>query len=291
MKGAFGLDLGHPLITSVMLPLTLAIVLTGTLRAVAVGERSQRIAASAIGLALIIAHGLTFGAPTWPAQSGPEKLALLFVLLLLGGIVLDIMLAGRIVTAAAACLAVLALTLWLAWPQLMRSEPGLLLQLTLVALLGLACLAMLGKTPANGTNRPAMLVVTALTLAGASFNAGSLLLMQVALALAAAIGGFALWNWPNARLPFHATGVAVSGIGCLALALLLVLLTEIRPWALLPLPLVFAAGSVVRRLPMPRRLSRRALEPVFITLIGLLPMLATIMLAQSPVSADDLYYQ
>ena len=291
VKEAFGLDLGHPLIASVLLPLALAIVLTGVLRPIAVGRRSRRIAAGAVGLALIMAHGFTFGAPVWPAQSGSEKLALLFVLLLVGGIVLDMFLAGRILTTAAACLAVLAVTLWLAWPQLMRWEPGLILPLTLVALLGLACLAMLGKTPADGTNRPATLVIAALALAGASFNAGSLVLMQVALALAAAIGGFALWNWPSARMPFHLAGVAVGGIGCFALALLLVLLTEIRPWALLPLPLVFAAGPVSGYLPVPQRLSRTSLEPVYIVLIGLVPMLATVVLAQPPVSTDDLYYR
>jgi hypothetical protein len=199
--------------------------------------------------------------------------------------------ADRFWTAAAAFLAVLAVTLWLAWPQLRRGESGLLAQLTLISLLGLACLAMLGKAPATGTNRPVVLVIAALALAGASFNAGSLVLMQVALALAAALGGYALWNWPNARTPFYAAGVAVGGIGCFALALLMVLLTEIRPWALLPLLLVFAAGSVSTHLPVPRRFARTAVEPVYIVLIGLVPMLATVMLAQPPASANDLYYR
>lgn len=284
------MDLDHPLTASVLLPLLLATALTGALRTVP-GERGRRVAAGAVGLALILAHLLAFGAPAWPAQSGIEKLPLLFILLLVGGFVLDMIPAGRVLIAIASCLAVPGVTLWLAWPQLERGDPGLIGLLVLAALLGLACLAMLAKTPANGTNRPAMLIVAALGLAGAGFNAGSLVLMQVALALAAALGGFALWNWPAVRLPFHATGVAVGGIVCFALALLLILLTDIRPWALLALPPIFAAAFVSRYLPVPRRLSRAAVEPVYIVLIGMVPMVAAILLAQPPAPADDLYYR
>jgi hypothetical protein len=136
-----------------------------------------------------------------------------------------------------------------------------------------------------------MLIIAALGLAGAGFNAGSLVLMQVALALAAALGGFVLWNWPTVRLPFQAAGVAVGGIVCFALALLLILLTDIRPWALLPLPLIFAAAPVSRHLPVPRGLSRVAVEPVYVVLVGLLPMVAVILLAQPPAPANDLYYR
>jgi hypothetical protein len=285
------LDLDHPLIASVLLPLLLATALTGVLRLIPAGQRGRHVAASAVGLALIGAYVLTFGAPAWPARSGIEKLPMLFILLLAGGFVLDMIIAGPILTGIAACLGVPAVTLWLAWPQLERGESGLMALLALAALLGLACLAMLAKTPANGTNRPAMLIVAALGLAGAGFNAGSLVLMQIALTLAAALGGFALWNWPIARLPLSVAGVAVGGIGCFALALLLVLLTDIRPWALLALPLVFTANFLSKRLPVPRRLSRTAVEPVYIVLIGLVPMVATILLAQPPAPADDLYYR
>lgn len=284
------MDLDHPVIASVLLPLLLATALTGVLR-VNSGERGRRVAAGAVGLAMIVAHWLAFGAPTWPVHSGTEKLALLFLLLLVGGVVLDMILAGHVLTATATGLAVLAVTLWLAWPQLLRGESGLIPLLTLAVLLGLSCLWTLAKTPANGTNRPVVLIVAALGLAGASFNAGSLMLMQVALALAAALGGFVLWNWPAARLPFHAAGIAVGGLGCLALALLLLLLTDIRPWALLALPLIFAAAPVSRRLPVPRQLSRAAVEPVYIVLIGLLPMVAAVLLAQPPAPTDDLYYR
>lgn len=285
------MDLGHPLVTSVLLPLVLASALTGLLRLVLSAERGRRLATSAVGLALLVAHLVAFGAPQWPAQSGIEKLPLLFAMLLAGGIVADILRPGRILMVVTVCLAVAAVTGWLAWPQLIRWESGLIPLLTMASLLGLFSLAGLVNAPPESANRPAMIVIAALGLAGASFNAGSLVLMQVALALAAAVGGFGLWIWPVARLPFHGAGVAVGGIGCFAVALLLILLTGIRPWALLAIPLIFAADIPSRRLPVLARFNRAAIEPLYIVLIGLVPMMAAIVLAQSPAPADDLYYR
>jgi hypothetical protein len=76
------------------------------------------------------------------------------------------------------------------------------------------------------------------------------------------------------------------------LTLLLLLLTRIPPAALLPLPLVFAAGLVGRRLPVPRRIKRVVLEPVYVFAIALIPAVVVILLAQ-PAAApiDNLYYR
>jgi hypothetical protein len=285
------LDLGHPLVASVLLPLVLASGLTGLLRLALSAESGRRLATGAVGFALLVAHLVAFGAPHWPAQSGIEKLPLLFAMLLAGGMVADLLRPSRFLVAITVCLAMVAVTGWLAWPQLIRGESGLIPLLTMASLLGLFSLAGLANAPPESANRPAMLVIAALGLAGASFNAGSLVLMQVALALAAAVGGFALLNWPVARLPFHGAGVAVGGIGCFAVALLLILLTGIRPWALLTIPLIFAADISSRLLPVPARFTRAGIEPLYIVLIGLVPMIAAILLAQSPAPADDLYYR
>ena len=199
--------------------------LTGVLRWMLGAHWGKRLAATAVGVALLVAHALTFGAPVWPALSGVEKLPLLFVLLLAGGLAIEIWRPGRNAVAAVTVAAVVAIVLWLAWPQLGDGGMEMLWLLGPAAVLALA-----------------MIVLAALGLAGASFNAGSLTLLQAALALAAAVGGFALWNWPVPRLPFNVVGVAVGALGCFAVALLLLLLTEIRPWALLPLPLIFLSA-------------------------------------------------
>ena len=69
------------------------------------------------------------------------------------------------------------------------------------------------------------------------------------------------------------------------------LLTRIAPWALLPLPFVFAASALARRLPAPRGLGREVIEPVYIVLIGALPAALTVLLAAPAPATDDLYYR
>lgn len=285
------MDLNHPLIESVVLPLALVLLFTAALRHGLGPHRGRTLAAAAVGATVLIAWSLIFGAPTWPARSGIEKLPFIFALALAGGIAADMARPGRLVTAAAIVAAVVIIALWLGWPQLSGGDPEPLWRLAMAAVLAFGALAGLAATPPEGANRAAMLVAAALGLAGAAFNAGSLALFQVALALAAAVGGFGLWNWPTPRLPFGASGVAVAGLGCFALALLLLLLTQIRPWALLPLPLVFLSAALSRRLPVPGRLERTLVEPLYVVAIGLVPALLAILLAQAPPPTDDIYYR
>jgi hypothetical protein len=285
------LNLDHPLIASVLVPLALALALTAALRFTLGAQGREPLAAAAVGLALLVTHLLTFGAPVWPPQSGVQKLPLLFALLLAGGLAVDLLRPGRWVVGVAAMAAVAAMALWLAWPQLRGADLAIVLVLVPAALLGLAGLAGLVHAPAEGADRATVLVLSALATAGASFHAGSLVLFQVALSLAAVVGGFALWNWPRPRLPFAASAVAVGGLGLFAVALLLLLLTSIRPWALLPIPLVFGAGALARHLPVPAPLSRATIGPLYIAAMGLIPVVATILLAQAPSAPDDLYYR
>jgi hypothetical protein len=128
-------------------------------------------------------------------------------------------------------------------------------------------------------------------LAGASLNAGSLVLFQLALAAAAAVGGFALWSWPRPRLPFLASGVLAAGIGGFAIALLTLLLTDIRPWALVPIALVFLGDAAARRMPIPGRFQRSTVEPIYIVALGTLLAITASYLALQPSAGDELYYR
>jgi hypothetical protein len=285
------LDLSHPLVGSLLLPLSLALLAAGAWLLAARTEPARRPAAAVIGIALLASHIGVFGLPGWPVTSGPDKLPWLLAALLTGGLALDRLRAGPVAGLIATCIAIAATTLWLGWPQLVRGEAALVATLAGAALLGLACIGGLAATAADGAQRAAVIVVAALALAGAAFQAGSLSLMQVALALAASTGGFALWNWPRARLPLHTAGIAVGGIGGIAIALLLLLLTDIQPAALVAIAAICLAGPLSRRLPVPERWSRAAAEPVYIAVIGLLPLIAGVLLATPPALPDDPYYR
>ena len=284
------MGLNHLFVESVVFPLALTLALTPLLRRV-LGARGELLSAAAIGIALLVVYALIFGLPAWPAHTGTQKLPLIFLLALGGGMVLDISQPGRLAVAIASAAAIVGTALWLGWPQLKSDDSGVVLLLALTSLLALVCLAGVQRANEAGANRPAMIVLAALGLAGASLNAGSLALFQIALALAAAVGGFALWNWPQPRLPFAGSGMVVGALGCFAVALLLLLLTKIRPWMLLPLVLVFVSDAVSRRLPVPLRFRRTAIEPLFIVAIGSIPAVAVILLAGMSSSSDVLYYR
>jgi hypothetical protein len=92
-------------------------------------------------------------------------------------------------------------------------------------------------------------------------------------------------------LPFLAAGVLAAGIGGFAITLLTLLLTEIRPWALVPVALVFLSDTVARRMPVPGRFQRTTIEPIYIVALGFLAVLAASLLALVPSTGDELYYR
>jgi hypothetical protein len=284
-------DLSHPLAGSLLLPLVVALVLTGAMRW-GLGERiGVPLAAMGAGVGLLVALITILGEPVLPPRTGLQKLPLLVTAYLVVGVTMT-GLAPRRQAFYAALLPLVALSaLWLAWPQLTPAEAAVLIPLVLASLIGVGALVALREASADGVNAPGMLIAATLGLAGAAFNAGSLALFQAALAIAAAVGGFALWSWPRPRLPFSSAGLLPSGVGGLCVALLILLLTDIRPWALLPLALVFLGDLVARRLPVPGRFSRASVEPLYIVALAALPVAASIWLAQPPLPADSPYYR
>ena len=284
-------DLNHPVIESIFLPLVLTLALIASLQWNLGARWGKLIAGASIGMALLVADMLIFGLPVWPARSGMQKLPLILLLILVGGMFIDIVKPARIVVAAATTAAIPGIAMWLGWPQLESGDAGVILLLAVTSLVALLCLAGVVHAQPESANRPAMIVLAALGLAGASFNAGSLALFQIALALAAAVGGFALWNWPRPRLAFAGSGVSVGMLGCFALALLLLLLTQIRPWMISPLPLIFVSDVISRRLPVPVNLRRTTIEPLYIAAIGAVPLILSILLTEMPAASQDIYYR
>lgn len=271
------------------MPLLLAFMLTGALRFAFGATRGARLAAAGAAAAFLCAAWLIAGVNSWPPQTGVQKLPFIVAGGLLLGLVIDVATARRS-TVFAAALWLLASYAWIAWPRFARADSALAGILLAGYVLSVVALFRLTAETRPSVNVPVMLLVGALGLAGGALAAGSLALFQLALAAAAAIGGFALWNWPTARFPFDAAGVLGAGVGVLALAALILLLTEIRPWALLALAFVFLADPIARRLPV-GRLRRQSIEPIYVALLALVPAVVSVLLAAPPQPGDDLYYR
>jgi hypothetical protein len=282
------MDLNHPLLQSVAIPLAMALLGAGLLRAVLGATQGPRWALAAVGVAVVFASVWLLG---WrlPPGGAPEKLAWIFVGAWLLASVLNAVQAGPRGVWGVAVAAWLIVLWWLGADGVRGVAAGGVGALVLAALVR-------GVSQPAGT--AAMLVVASLGLAAQTLASGSLLLFQVGLLLAAAMGGGALWLWPKARVAFGAAWAAGMGLCWLALAQAVALLTSATPLALLLLALIFGAGLLVDRL-----LARRA-GPVTLPLwvaaaaavlvaaaLGAGALLPGTAPGVAPGGADDPYYQ
>jgi len=278
------IDWQHPLVQSLWLPLGLALVATGLLR-LALGRRGAHWAMAGLGLSVVVASAWLAGLH-WPPTSLTHKLPLILLLAWLAAGVMQAAGTDRIGAG------VVALLLWAAalWWLGVR-DPAHVVGALLAGALVLAALLL---APVDRAHGPAMLVVASLGLAGVAMVAGSLLLFQWSVLLAAATGGAALWLWPVALARFSLIASMTGALAWLALAQATVQLTRAPWWAVLVLVAVFAAARVARRLP-----GRGALlQPVVVAVVAGLVAGAAVLGTQWALGGgsdgaggdDDAYY-
>ncbi len=100
-----------------------------------------------------------------------------------------------------------------------------------------------------------------------------------------------IWNWPQARDILGASALLGATLPVLALALMTVLLTPAPSWSLLPLFAVFFLTPMARRLRVPHERWREAIQPLYVLVLGCIPVGLAIVLALLSESPDDLYYR
>lgn len=152
-------------------------------------------------MGFLLGYLVILGLPGFPPPSSTQKLPYLVVLVAILAVVVALV-RGRLIVASAG-LAVLAIggLLWLSGRRLGGGDIlsvalalGPLWLGWLVILFRLARLRNQGQAPA------VMVLVAALGLAGIGIFGASASVGQMALALAAAVGGYLLWNWPRGTL-------------------------------------------------------------------------------------------
>ena len=102
---------------------------------------------------------------------------------------------------------------------------------------------------------------------------------QLAGGLAAATGGFVLWNWPKARFPFNtaALAAALSLTGGLAVQLAL-FVPKLETYALLPLVVIPFLVPLGARLVKGTGLISQGVRPVVVGLLCALPAAAAVLI-------------
>lgn len=281
--------LAHPAVQSGVLPLVLACVVTGLLRFRGFKLRGRPgTAGLAVSLAFLASAwlivGLTLGGPL----SATQKLVWLVVAGITLGLSSEVLAVRPATLRLVAMGLLLAAALWLAWPQLERNQLD-----WPVAVFVLGCTALLYPlaTPvARPAHESASMLMAAAGTAGIAVVSGSLLIAQLATALAMANVGFLAWNWPRSRDTLGASALLGALVPLLLLALMTVLLTSAPPWALAPLAAVFVSDQLVRRIWVPRERWREALQPLYVVVLSGVPVALGIALALLAESPDDVYY-
>lgn len=273
----------HPAFQSGAVPLGLAWVLTGLLRGGRLGG------APAIGIALLASAVLLVGLPTQPPFSAVQKLVLLLSFGVLLGLIVQLLSVSTPGLRAIAVGLFLGASLWLAWPQLRRDT--LSWEVTVVALVCGALLYVLARHERRSAEEGVELILFASGLAGIAAVSGSLLIAQLASALALASLGFLAWNWPRARPTPRPSMLLGAWLPAFALAVMTPLLTTAPPYSLSPLIVVLFLAPMVRQLWAPSGRLREALPTLYLLILGCLPVALAVAMALLVESPDDAYYR
>ncbi len=278
----------HPLFQSVILPLLLSLLGVGVLRTMA----GAGPAVCALGLAFLLSVVWMTGWPTPPATI-LQRLPWIFALAWLAGVTLAGTVGNRLLHGLVLAAAWLAASWWLG----VRDVTEMLL----FPLGGVLVIAGLLRASEERAEAATLVVVAGLGLAGLAFAAGSLMLFQFSLMLAAAVGGVALWQWPRPRIRFGVAGIGVAAISWLALAQSALLLTPASPIAVALL--CFAFSGTILSAPLLGRLPaghRDLAAPLVLAVLAGAFVAAALLLqditgndsfgGKSDASANDPYY-
>lgn len=266
-----------PLVQTLLLPLMVSVLGAGLLWAAGGRSRGPRLAAAALALAVLAAVLSVNGLPPLPPRASSQKLAYLLGVAAVVGLALDLVGVRRRLVIVTAGLYWCASIVWLAGNRLSAMEPafGALLAASLAAALLLAW--QFGRLAAEQVTLPLVaLGFAAAGLGGVVVLGGSASIAQIAFALAVAVAGLFIWNWPRGRFEFAASAM-LAGVGAwLWLAAQALFFTGVSYWALALLLMVpFMERIQARLLPCndPR------LRPVLLLPLCFVPCAAALALA------------
>ncbi|NQV56547.1 MAG: hypothetical protein HQ503_11870 [Rhodospirillales bacterium] len=261
------------LVNGVAIPLAAALVLTGALR-FSIGVP---LAGAAISIAFLAGYALSFGWPLFPLNSASQKLTYIALVGAGLGVAIDSLRAHDKFRLALILIWPAAIAGWLGWQQLVSLSGESVIAIAVCWAAGVFVMARLdGKTTSQST--PTILLLSAaIGLAAVAFFGSNASVAQLAGTLAAATGGFLLWNWPVARYPLGSAGLLGGAGALLSLGFILVLFSEDTSRAALALILLIFLGPLLAaRLPFGRH---QKFGPVMLGLVSAVPALAAAALS------------
>ncbi len=271
--------LSSPPVQSGLIPLLTALILVGLIRLIGGPGRGAALAGLGLALAVLASYWATLRIPSFPPVGATNKLFYIVLIATIAGFAVDLIAREGWTGRAVAILAGPLAALWIGlekgldapWPA------------------GIAVLIVVGVTAAAGwryhaqaqrnSEIGASILVLCLAMAACAFMSNAASSAQLAGGLAAATGGFLLWNWPKVRFPFNnaALAAALALIAGLAVQLAL-FVPKLETFALLPLAAIPFLLPLGVRLVKGNGLIKQGLRPVVVGLICALPAAAAVLI-------------
>jgi hypothetical protein len=256
----------------IVLPLVLSFVLAGSIRAALGPSNGRNFAFGAVGFTYIALYGWL---PFPPVASG-QKIVYLTMIGLIIGLLLDLRPKARILQRLATIVWPGIVVGWLGWRQLTTLSPDALLHLGILWMAGIFVLLQLFRNRGPGPESSIVVLVAALGVSLVALFGASGSVSQQFGVIAAAMGGFILWNWPTPRFAFGALGAIGLGGVLTALATQTVLFTDAGKTALAITLIVFLTPLLADRV---RFAERPALVAVIFGFVAAVPAILASVVA------------
>jgi hypothetical protein len=260
----------------IVLPVLLSFVLTGFIRFSLGQSRGHNFAVSAVGITYLVTYIVLFGWLPFPPIASGQKIAYLALFALIVGLLLDLRPEARFYQRLVAIVWPGIVVGWLGWRQLSTLSSDVLLNSGLLWLAGIFILLQLFR---NRGPTPESSIIVLVAVSGASlvalFGASGSVGQQFGV-VAAAMGGFILWNWPTPRFSFGALGAVGIGGTLMALATQTVLFTDASKIALAIILVVFLTPLLTDRF---RFAERPALRVVVFGFVAAIPAILASVVA------------
>lgn len=266
------------LIRGVGLPLAAAIAITGILRFALGADVGRAVAGGAIAIAFLASFAAVQSWPDFPPRSSGQKLPYIVLFGVVTGLALD---ALRAETFRAAAVVVWPAVIvgWIGWRQLTGLGAADLATLAVVFAAGVIILHRLHAHREGPPFAAVTILAASVGTAAIAFMGGAASIALVLGILAAATGGFLLWNWPKPRMPFGAAALMGAGGAYVTIFTTGILFTETSRIALALMALVFLVPLTMRNF---RMVNRPAIGPLVIGAVSIVPVAIGIAIAFEP---------
>jgi len=276
------------LLKGVLVPLVVAFMAAGVIRFGLNGRFGKNLAAAAIAVGVLTGAAALNGWPSLPPIAASQKTVYLVLFGAVLGALMDLLARPAFLRRASILIWPPVIVGWIGWRQLTSLDPAALLGLALIAIAGMAIFRLLyddggsgGAAAAPGPAAPVApvaLIAASIGAAAVAFAGQTSSLSQSYGALAAAAGGYVLWNWPAPRYRFDAAGVLGAGGAFLALTTIMFRFSETNKWALAVVLLVFLCPAIVRMTPVAKS---DAWAPVVTGITSAIPVAIAVAIAMA----------